>query len=357
MGSKKAGLGLLVLGGVLIVAALVIKFVILPGQAQWPDDVDETRKYEGTLHTMLNPDALETMDVANLFLSEVPVTIERHVTTEEVDGGKAIVLEKAVMSGPAGPIQASDTWYAIDRKTMEAIPDFSGNDKIIDREGLVIGFPIGTEKKEYVGWSDDTMATETVTFADKEEERGGLNTYVFKSSPPAKEIKDPAMLAIFPPAIPKDLFLMLAQGIEVPESMQGAFALILPLLPDPVPLKYTYEYDSVYWIEPTTGVLIDYNKHEVRQVALSKALLAELVQDVELPEDTAALFPLLPDPLPLTPVFDLSYQTAAESVEDSVQDAKDAKGILDLFGTTVPLALIVVGLVLALVGLFFVVRR
>lgn len=358
MGRRTGGLIALILGLVLIVAALVVRFVIVPGQAQWPDDVDSIRKYEGTLHTMLNPNALgPPVDMANLFFNEVPVTIERHVTTEEVDGGKAIVLELATMSGPAGPIQATETWYAIDRKTMEAVADFSGNDKITDREGLVIGFPIDTEKKEYIGWNSDTLATEALTFADREEKRGGLNTYVFKSKSSAKEIKDPEMLANFPPAISKELFLMLAQGIDMPESMQGVFALILPNLPDPVPLKYAYQYETEYWIEPSTGVLMDYNKQEARYVALSKDLLLELTQGVDLPADVASVFSMLPDPLPLTPVFDLSYHAAAESIEDAAQDAKDAKGMLNLYGTTIPLLLIGVGLVLVVVALVLLLRR
>jgi hypothetical protein len=358
MASKKVGLGVLVVGVVLIVAALVVKMVLLPSMAVFPDDVDAVRKYEGTLHTMLNPAALETMDLANLFLNEVPVTIDRHVTTEEVDGNKAVVLEKAVMSGPTGPIQASDTWYAIDRKTMNAIPDFSGNDKIIDREGLVIGFPIGVEKRDYVGWSGDTLSTTTAKYTDEEAEVKGLNTYVFEGGSSAKEIVDPGMLAIFPLEIPKALFLQLAGGIEVPEIMQGAFALILPNLPDPLPLKYTYEYETRYWVEPNTGVLIDYNKREIRQVAVAKdTLLGAIPEGAEIPEDAAKILPMLPDPLPLLPVFDLEYHAADSSIDDAIQDAKDGKAQLDLYGTTVPLILIALGVILGVVGLVLLLRK
>jgi hypothetical protein len=358
MANKKVGLGVLVVGVVLIVAALVVKMVLLPSMAVFPDDVDTVRKYEGTLHTMLNPAALETMDLANLFLNEVPVTIDRHVTTEEVDGNKAIVLEAAVMSGPAGPIQASDTWYAIDRKTMNAIPDFSGNDKIIDREGLVIGFPIGTEKKDYVGWNGDTLSTTTAEYTGEEVEIKGLNTYVFEGGSPAREIVDPEMLAIFPQAIPKDLFLQLAGGIEVPEVLQGAFALILPNLPDPLPLKYTYEYETRYWVEPDTGVLIDYNKREIRKVAIAKdVLVGAIPEGAEVPEDAARMLPMLPDPLPLLEVFDLEYHAADSSIDDAAKDAKDAKGQLDLYGTTLPLILIVLGVILGAVGLVLLLRK
>jgi uncharacterized membrane protein len=65
----------------------------------------------------------------------------------------------------------------------------------------------------------------------------------------------------------------------------------------------------------------------------------------------------LPDPLPLLPVFDLEYKAAASSIEDAVKDAKDAKGQLNLYGMIVPLLLIVVGVVLAVVGLVLLLRK
>jgi hypothetical protein len=96
---------------------------------------------------------------------------------------------------------------------------------------------------------------------------------------------------------------------------------------------------------------------EARHVALSKDLLLELTQGVDLPEDVASILDMLPDPLPLTPVFDLSYHATAESIEDAAQDAKDAKGQLSLYGTTIPLLLGGVGLVLVVAALVLLLRR
>jgi len=335
MMNKSIGRIMLLLGLLLIAAALVIKFVYLPGRAQWPDDVDSTRTYDGSLHVMLNPQALAAMDLANLFLRDVPITNSRHVTTEEVQGGKAIVREVAQMFGPGGQeLQGADTWYAIDRVTMEAVSraavaDFRDRDKVTDREGLVIGFPIGTDAKEYDGWSSDFQQALKVSYV-KREQRAGLETYVFESSSPPRETLDPEMLALFPPALPKDVLIALAQTLDLPAALSERFVAILPELPDPVPLKYTYEYETSYWVEPTTGVLVDYEKHEAYKVALQLGGL--------------------PAPVPITPVFEQSYHTSAASVEEAAQDAREAKGQLDTFGTTLPLALGAVGLALALAG-------
>jgi hypothetical protein len=303
--------------------------------------VDSTRNYDGTLQVMLSPQALSTMDLANLFLREVPTTISRHVTTEETQGGQAIVREVGTMFGPGDQeIIGSDTWYAIDRKTMnavsqDAVSDFENAAKISDREGLVIGFPIGTVAETYEGWSSDYQTTVAINYV-KEEERGGLNTYVFESQSPAKETMDPEMLAIFPPAVPKALLVTLAQSLDLPASMSERFAAILPDLPDLVPLKYTYEYETTYWVEPSTGVLVDYGTHEAYQAALS-------IEGI-------------PVPVPLTPVFEQSYHLSAASVQDAAGDANDGKSQLQTFGTTIPILLGVIGLVLAIVGAFLLRR-
>ena len=358
------GLLFLIVGLVAIAAAIVVKFVLLPSQAQWPEDVDSTRTYDGTLQVMLNPRALQDRDTDNLFVRDVPITNQRHVTTEEVKGQKAVVLEVATMIGPRGnELARTEKWYAIDRKTMnhlsmDAVSDLDNKDKIGQREGLVIGFPIGTEKRAYEGWSDDYQKTVTVNYVREEKHAAsGLNTYVFESQSGPQEILDPNLLANLPSALPKAMLVGLAQNMDlpVPQEMKRPLGLVLQNLPDPVPLKYTYQYKTTYWVEPTTGVLIDYEKSEARQVALPKEVLAQAAGGVELPQEAQAkltqLLTALPDPISLMPVFAQQYKMSDASIQDAAQDARDAKSQLDLFGTTVPLAAGIGGLVLALLGL------
>ena len=83
------------LGVLLIAAGLVVKFAVVPALAVFPDDVDSTRTYEGTLEVMLNPEALAVGDLANLFMEDIPINLSRHVTTEDTEGGKALVHEVA----------------------------------------------------------------------------------------------------------------------------------------------------------------------------------------------------------------------------------------------------------------------
>jgi hypothetical protein len=336
MKHKPIGLILLALGLVLILAAGLVKWVILPAQAQWPDDVDSTRTYEGTLHVMLNPQALQTRDLSNVFSRDVPITISRHVTTEDAEGDRAVIQEVATLHGPDGQeIQRSETWYAINRRMMEAVPkaavaDLAGGNNVLDREGLVIGFPIGTGKRNYAGWSSDYQATVEARFV-REEERGGLKTYVFESSSSPRQVQDPDVLALFPADIPKEVLANLGKRLDLPALLRSQIGDAFSSLPDPVSLAYVYEYETIYWVEPTTGVLIDYNKHEAYRVALELQRLTRLV--------------------PLAPVFEQSYYMAPASVQDAAEDATRAKSLLDLYGTIFPGALFLVGLVVAAAGL------
>lgn len=330
------GTTLLVLGLIAITGGLLARFVIYPAQLQFPADVDVTRTYEGELAVMLNPAALETGDLATLFLTDVPVTLERNVQTLETGGADgAIVQEVAVMNGPAGPMLTTEDVYAIDRRTMEAIPNFSDDARVIEREGLVIGFPIGTEQQDYTGWNGDTLETVTLTYVE-EAERGGIDTLVFTASSGPEPIVDEALLATLPATLPKALLAQLAPTLGLPAEQAAQFEQLLAGLPDDVPLGYTYAFDKTYWVEPATGVLID----------------------IEVSESRAAVISVPGGPtVPLTEVQQLSYVTTAESVEAAVDDAQSAISDMRLLGLIVPGIAVGLGIVLAGIGLWLLVRR
>ncbi|MDH3259833.1 MAG: DUF3068 domain-containing protein [Acidimicrobiia bacterium] len=334
MRSRAFGPTALTLGILLLAAGLVMLFLIIPGIAQFPDDVDSTRAYEGELSVMLNADALATMELANIFIRDVPVTIDRHVQTLEVDGEKALVSDVAVMSGPAGPLQQAEDIYSIDRKTMESITNFTDDARVTDRQGLVVGFPIGTEKADYTGWNGDTLETNTLTFV-REEEHEGLNTYVFTAASGPDLIKDPILLSAFPAGLPKAAIEGLIPALGLPAEAIAQLGQVLPLLPDPIPLAYTYRYETMYWVEPDTGVLIDYDKLESRSVAIS----------------------LGDQPVPIAEVMHVEYVQSPSSVAEAVADAEDAQGQLFWLGMVLPYGLIAVGAVIGLLGVVAFTRK
>lgn len=333
MGQKAAGVVTMTVGVAVALVGLIVLLVVVPDRAQFPDDVDRMRYYEGELAVLLDAEALAAMDLANVFISDVPVTIDRSIETLEVDGGKALVSDESVVSGPTGPILSSADTYAIDRKTMEHIENFTDDDRVIDREGLVIGFPIGTDAEDYRGFNGDTLTPNTISFVG-EEAHEGLDTYMFTAASGPDVIADPELLAMFPSELPKAVIEGLLPALGLPAEAAAALGEVLPALPDPVPLTYTYSYETNYWVEPDSGVLIDYDKLESRTVALN---LGDQV-------------------VPVAEVMHLEYSQTADSVADAVGDAEDARSDLFWQGTVLPYALLAGG-VLAIVLGFILWRR
>jgi len=350
MKGKIGGLLVLCLGLLLVAGGLVLKFAVLPAMAVWPSDVDSTRTYEGTLVTMLNPQALASGDLANLFVSDVPVSVDRHVTTEQVDGNQALVREQVQARGPDGELipglqtdadgQHTTYWYTIDRKTTEEIPNFTDNPNVDDnRQGLVIGFPIGTEKRDYEGWSDDLQRLEPVEYVGVEEHEG-ITTYHFSAASGPQPLLDPMLLAMFPESMPKSVVQGLAPQLGLSAELMAQFAQLLPLLPDPIPFTYLYEYATEYWVEPATGMIIDYTKDESRILAI---------------EVDPSIVPM--GMVPVGDVFHLIYAQSDQSIIDAREEAEDSKGTIDLFGTIIPYAAIGVGALLILGGAFLMSRK
>jgi len=142
----------------------------------------------------------------------------------------------------------------------------------------------------------------------------------------------------------------LIQGANVSDTLKTMLPTVLNQWePDTIPLAYYYEYEAEYWIEPKTGVLIDTKKHELRKVGLGDEFIQSSPLLSALPEDRREASRVA--------VFDLTYSTPDTTVNEAAKDAKDVIDQLNLFGSTIPLTLIVIGSVLTLVGLFFVVRQ
>mgnify|MGYP000865423404 CR=1 FL=1 len=270
MSRKTLGGLIAIIGAILIVAGLALMLVVVPGMKQFPEDVDTTRSYSGTMPVLLNAESFE-------FMTDLDVELSRHFRTEEVDGDVALVFEEQFLLTGGQPLQQLVKHYAIDRKTMEFADtypeEWASREGFWPREGLVLGWPIGTEKKDYVGWSDDFRDTVTLGFAEEvQHDRAGITTYYFAASAPPKLIHPDAVTAMgLPNELPKEQFAALIQGAAVSDALKN----ILPVLLDQweeetIPLQYYYEYEAEYWIEPETGVLIDTRKHELRKVGFSK---------------------------------------------------------------------------------------
>lgn len=366
--NKRVSLILLVLGAVIIIVGLALMLVIVPGMKMLPDDVDITRQYNVEFLTLLDA---ETLTFARYAPGENPnLHIDRHAVAEEVDGEKILIREEQTLLDGETVLASQLKLYPLDRKSMEllqdGIPEDWKKEGYWEREGLVIGWPIDTEQKDYNGWSDDYRSPVVLKY-DSEQEHGGIDTYYFTSESDPQPI-DPADVERLglPTSISADALATLASSIDV-EGVELSFASRIKLLSfiqeavaetqpegvEGIPLVYYYDYKGEYWVEPQTGVLIDTRKYEHRAASFPPEMMEAIQAKLDAQPDTAAADYLPPEILgslfPIT-VNEFVYQGTEDSVQNAREDAEDAISQLTLYGQTLPIGLIVVGVLLGLVG-------
>ena len=289
--------------------------------------------------TMLDP---TTFAVAK----NVPITITRHVKALATSGNLAEVSEVLQMDGAGRTLQKLTNTYVVDRSTLAAVGKaavpaaWTKAEGYWPRTGVVFAWPIGVAKKDYVGWSDDYRSTVTLKFAGVvKNKRSGLTTYHFTSASGPKPIAPEQVKVMgLPTEVPKSALLSLVGSADL--GPLGAIvkqqlpALLAKLPGATVPLEYYYNYEGDYWIEPTSGVMVDTTKHEVRTVGLADSVIKGT---------PLALLPAAQQAAMRVTVTDFTYSQTDASVKDAAKQARDAAGSIQLFGTTLPLILIIVG--------------
>jgi hypothetical protein len=344
---KGLGWTLTIVGVLLLAAGLVLMLAIVPGMKKMPADTDTTRDYEGTMVVLLNPTDFT-------FQKMLPITLQRHFAVTETDGDSALVEEEKTMMSGTTPLQQVVNHFAVDRTTMLATDQFpeewATTEGFAPREGIVLSWPFDTEQKDYTGWSDDYMSTVPMTFVEETtHDRSGMTLYKFTSASDPKPIVAQTVAAMgLPTELPKAQVQELLGQLDMSALPGDMLKQLFAKLPDPVPLQYLYGYEGTYWVDPTSGIIVDTEKTEKRSVTLSPDVLPQALLSV-LPEETLSALRV--------PVMDFKYTATDASVEEAKADAEDASGKIQLYGTTLPWIGIAVGAVLLVLGLIVVRRK
>jgi hypothetical protein len=335
-GRPKWPIPLAIIGVLCLVAAAILAWVVVPDRKQLPADTNTTRDFTGTANTLVNPQALAAGDFGNAVVSDTPVTAQRTVRVLATSGDNAQVADERTLSAGGQQVSGSSAQYAVDRQSLEAASDPPADWNVQPHEGLTVSFPIGSEKQGYTGWVPDTQSTTPINYL-REEARGGANTYVYQADVPPTPITDQTVLASLPAAVPQLALAALASTL--PAQQQAALVQVLPALPNPVPLEYTYEATTTYWVEPTTGTVVDIQRQEIRTASITAP-------------DGSSLGEL--------PVYDVQTQFTDASVATAGREASDRRSDITTAGTVAPWVLASLGilaLLAALLGLLMSRRR
>jgi hypothetical protein len=328
MAIRRSSIVLGAAGVVLIALALVIEFVVVPIATQLPGSTNLPVTYSGT-GTLLNSAALQSGDTRHVIASNVPITVDRRVKVTSVHGGTAIVADDLTIHAGAETLP-SDHPYALDRTTLEGVAPPAGIAVEPSAGALSSAFPIGpAANSSYRFYDSTTRNIVPVGYAGHATREGrAVNVYTISS---VGSVKDPGLLKMLPPSLPKTLLASLAPLLPAAVRAEITPA-TLAALPDPVPLSYTGTTHITAYVDEQTGVPIDETISE--QVVVNVAAGART--------------------LSLIPVLALDFHVTPASMQYLANKAATSGELLTVIELIVPLVLGVIGVVLIVIA---IVRR
>ena len=302
MRRRAIGLSVLALGAVLIGAALAVRLFLVPTMVRLPLDQTGSTTVADDNATWFDQQTLEQKSGP----VEANVVVQGDPTSEDATDDVAGWVSGTTITDEDGDIVTPPTEMVtcLDRHTAESLSCDSArlNDEPAHIEGLTVTFPLGTERRDYDVWNSNAGAASTARYVG-EEELEGLSVYRFEQDIPEQVIDQR----------------------EVPASLAGGTE------SGNVTADVVFSNDRVLYVEPTSGSIVKVTENPVTTLRGPDGATGVTVLSAELaPEDAA--------------------------VAKKVAEASDTRDQIRLVSATLPLALLVIGAVLVLIGLFLVLR-
>jgi hypothetical protein len=325
MAIRRSSIALGAVGVVLIALALVIEFVVVPIATQLPGSTNLPVIYSGT-GTLLNSAALQAGDTSHVIAANVPITVDRRVKVTSVHGGTAIVADDLTIHAGSQKLP-SDHTYALDRITLKGVAPPQGIAVEPSVGALSSAFPIGPAASGVYRFYDSTTRNIVpVGYAGHATRHGlAVNVYTISSVGP---VKDPGLLKMLPPSLPKKLIASLAPLLPAAVRAEITPA-TLAALPNPVPLTYTGTTHITAYVDEQTGVPID------------ETISEQVVANVAAGARTLSLIPVLALDFHVTPASMLYLANKASS----------SGVLLTVIEVIVPVVLGVIGVLLVVIAI------
>jgi hypothetical protein len=156
------------IGAVLLAGgAAGVRYIALPAVQKLPSNVDTTVNLTGTMD-LFDQAALLSGNVANVIKKDVPVSVAEHVKVVSTTDTTAVLSDETTITGPGSTtiLKSSNTW-AVDRVTLLAAAAPAGT-TVNNHDGLVVGFPLKPEPKDYPYWDTTTQTAATARYLQTE---------------------------------------------------------------------------------------------------------------------------------------------------------------------------------------------
>ncbi len=284
------GYVLLVLGLMFVFLGPLLRFYSVPRLEKAPTDVDNTVISDGS-GSYFSAEQLQLVGPVQL------QSIERFKGDPGASTHDVVVIDYQQHLVDLDSNRDADfdkEVFAMDRKTGFAV-NCCGEKP--EHSGLEVKFPFDTQKIEYPLWDSSSDKSFPATFVD-EEQLNGEKVYHFHQDIP------PQTLAF----------------LNLPGPVVGQ-------PPGNVNVARMYQATVEIWVEPVTGAIVKGSKHAQQWAA-----------------DT--------DGTRLAPLADLTVTYSPATVDDLLGDAVTGRDQLKLIKNVMPIALPILGIILALLGVF-----
>jgi hypothetical protein len=377
--AKKRRIWALVLGIVgilLVIGSFLWRSLATDQLVKYPDDVDETPVYTGTLTLYVDPATAAPLPTPQ----EVPLEVRRHVQVVESTSELAVVHETLNLSAAPLIEAVQENQYVMDRKTMLNVADdrawaFDQNN-VVDRSGAYrLNFPLDNESVPYPIYLNETETTYDAT-PDEAQPTGtieGLDVHNFQAQVPYTPVTETYLAALdtaLPQPLPRELGLeqlnplLAAAGIDIPGLLPALLPAlneadretIIGLAQQPVKLQYLLRNSGEDSVEVNTGGIVEVRNVEQNFAAAPDPALVPQLNDLlgrytQVPGVSEAienLGKLAAEPIK---IFDNRFTQTPESITEIAGSVRDLRDLKSTAEETVPLVLLIAGIVLGVVGL------
>jgi hypothetical protein len=325
----------LALLGVLAIVLAAILGSANRARAQLPTDFNASRQFSGTATSLLNPTALQNGNFGAALMANVPVTGQQTVRVLASSGDNARVLNERTLMADGTEIGTTSDTFAVNRNSMEPASTPPADWNAQQAQGLTVGFPAGAERRDYSAWVADTQSTTPLRFL-REESRGGVNTFVYQAEVAPTPIRDQSVLSSLPTSLTRAALAGITPSLPITDEQRASLLQAMPGLPDQVPVNYTFQGTTTYWVEPTTGQVVDQQRDVIRSGAIGG------------PGGST---------LGTLPVFNVSTRFTDDSVAAAGREAADRRNSLDNTGRVWPWVLGTLGALAVIAGVLGMLAR
>lgn len=306
---RVVGLILLALGVMMLVLAPLLKFYVLPNAAKTPLNTYTEATAEVQFNKVLNPTKVakasnnpydENFSATQYIYVRGDVPAAEQPEAKSQDLGIFDYFMRVNRDDTGELVTASQARYPFNRVTSEMVNccGASVNDEPVDMAGTVMPVKWGfnLQKQDYTVFNATSLRGETWTYTG-EEEMFGVPTYVFTNEVTPVKVGE---LEVSTASLPGEK-----------KSVTGNTM-----------LDEMYSSKSTYWMEPLTGQIIKGESSEY--TTFDKDGVEQLVK---------------------------ADYTGVSGNQEAADEAAALAGLVKLMGSTLPLVLLVLGAILAIVGL------